>query len=227
MMGLTTLPKPFIKDAAARLGFDFCGIAPAQVDDQNRERYREWIERGYHGEMAYLKRVERNDLRMLLPKVRSVICVAMVYNAPLPYSTHSSTNDGDTSRAWISRYSWGDDYHAVLQEKLEKLLAELRAESRELFDAKIYVDTGPLLERALAWAAGIGWMAKNTCLIHERMGSWFVIGEILTQLELEPDAPAFDRCGTCTRCIDACPTHAITGRTCWTRRAASPTTPSN
>ncbi|OFW01948.1 MAG: tRNA epoxyqueuosine(34) reductase QueG [Acidobacteria bacterium RIFCSPLOWO2_12_FULL_59_11] len=197
--------KGWIREAAARLGFDLCGISSAATPARDREQYLWWLEEGFHGEMKYMERPQRQDIRRLLPRVRSVICAAMVYNTPYPKSTESP----DATRGWISRYAWGEDYHGVLQDRLEKLLQELRAVVGDPFDAKIYVDTGPLLERALARAAGLGWIAKNTCLIHQKLGSWFVVGEILTSLELEPDQPVPDRCGACTRCIDACPTAAI------------------
>jgi epoxyqueuosine reductase len=197
--------KTWLQEAAQKLGFDLSGIAPAELDAQNRERYLRWIEQGFHGEMAYMTRQQRRDLRSLLPSVRSVICVGMVYDAPQPRSVDCN----DPARGWIARYAWGEDYHQVMRRKLEQLLENLRAKIAEPFDARIYVDTGPVLERALAWAAGLGWIAKNTCLIHEHVGSWFFLGEILTSLELAPDRPVWDRCGTCTRCLDACPTGAI------------------
>lgn len=197
--------KTWVREAAQRLGLDLCGIAPAELDAHNREQYLWWLGQGFQGEMTYLERQRRQDFRSLLPSVRSVICAAMVYNAPYPRSLECD----DPTRGWISRYAWGEDYHFVLHERLGKLLEELRGEVGCPFDAKIYVDTGPLLERAVAWAAGLGWIAKNTCLIHEKVGSWFVLGEILTSLQLEPDEPVLDRCGSCTRCMDACPTGAI------------------
>ncbi|MBI2817452.1 MAG: tRNA epoxyqueuosine(34) reductase QueG [Acidobacteria bacterium] len=195
----------FIKDAAARHGFDLCGIAPAVVPDEHRDRYLWWLEHGFHGEMTYMERQQRQDIRLLFPEVRSVICAAMVYNSPYPKSTESP----DPNRGWISRYSWGGDYHDIMRDRLEQLLSELRAEIGVPFDARICVDTAPLLERTIARAAGLGWIAKNTCLINQEIGSWFIVGEILTSLELEPDAPPPDGCGSCTRCIDACPTAAL------------------
>jgi epoxyqueuosine reductase len=125
-----------------------------------------------------------------------------VYNWPAPYSTELS----DDSRAWVSRYAWGDDYHDVMRAGMTRLIGELGGGE---FDWKICVDTAPLLERSYARMAGLGWIGKNTCLINQKMGSWVFLGEILTSLELEPDGPPPDRCGTCTRCIDACPTQAI------------------
>ncbi len=197
--------KTFIVSAAERLGFDLCGIAPAKLDPANRDRYITWIEKDFQGEMEYMKRFQRRDPALVLPTVRSVICVGMVYHVDLPRSIDCP----DPERGGISRYAWGTDYHDVVRERLELLLTELRQQVPEPFDAKVYVDTGPLLERALAWSAGLGWMAKNTCLIHEGVDSWFFLAEILTSLDLEPDAPAVDRCGSCTRCLDACPTDAI------------------
>ncbi|MBI4442033.1 MAG: tRNA epoxyqueuosine(34) reductase QueG [Acidobacteria bacterium] len=206
--------KAWIREAATGLGFDLCGIASPVVPEQDRQRYLWWLQQRYfwwlqqgmHGKMRYMERPQRQDLRQLLPSIRSVICVAMVYHTGHPLSTDCL----DPNRGWISRYAWGEDYHGVLQERLEKFLEELRTFVGRPFDAKIYVDTGPVLERALAQAAGLGWIGKNTCLIYPAIGSWFFLGEILTSLELEPDQPVTDHCGSCTRCIEACPTGAIT-----------------
>ena len=145
----------------------------------------------------------RSDPAQLLPGVRSLICVGLVYNGPEPCSTSFS----DPERAWISRYAWGDDYHEILRSKLQNLDGKLK--QIESFESRICVDTAPLLERSLARAAGLGWIGKNTCVINQQLGSWFFLGELLTTLDLEPDSPVPDRCGTCTRCIDACPTTAI------------------
>jgi len=156
--------------------------------------------------MAYLtdRRAEvRNDPRALLPSARSIICVGKLYNGPQPYSTEFRNSE----LAWISRYAWGDDYHDVLRSGLERLAGRLLEIAP--FEYKICVDTAPLLERSYARAAGLGWIGKNTCLINQQSGSWFFLGELLTSLDLEPDSPPPDRCGTCTRCIDACPTAAI------------------
>jgi epoxyqueuosine reductase len=156
--------------------------------------------------MSYLtdRRAElRGDPRNLLPSARSVICVGKLYNTPEPHSTSFT----DPERAWISRYAWGDDYHAIVRRGLEQLVVNLR--ERTDFEYKICVDTAPLLERSYARDAGLGWIGKNTCLIHQHAGSWFFLGELLISLDLDPDSPPPDRCGTCTRCIDACPTQAI------------------
>jgi epoxyqueuosine reductase len=168
-------------------------------------RYRDWVDRGKAGEMRYLTD-HRADLRSepenLLPGVKSIISVGLLYNGPEPYSTAFS----DPEKAWISRYAWGDDYHQVLREKLNALAARLPDHTW-----RVCVDTAPLLERSLAREAGLGWIGKNTCLINQQSGSWFFLGELLTTLTIEPNSqPAPDRCGTCTRCIDACPTAALT-----------------
>lgn len=160
------------------------------------------------GEMKYLtdhRAALRSDPRRLLPSARSVICVGKVYNGPQPYSTSYTSEE----LAWISRYAWGEDYHDVLRSGLERLVEAMRRESGRDFEWRICVDTAPVLERALARRAGLGWIGKNTCLINQKAGSWFFLGELLVSLDLEPDAPPPDRCGTCTRCIDACPTSAI------------------
>jgi epoxyqueuosine reductase len=127
----------------------------------------------------------------------------MLYNGPEP----RSTDFDEPGRAWISRYAWGDDYHGILKARIEELVFKLL--KKESFDYKICVDTAPLLERSYAASAGLGWIGKNTCLINQQRGSWFFLGEILTSLDLDSGQPSPDRCGTCTRCIEACPTAAL------------------
>jgi epoxyqueuosine reductase len=141
----------------------------------------------------------------VLPSARTVIATATLYNTNRPYSTETA----DPERAHVARYAWGDDYHDVIGGRLESLLAWMRETASEPFDARAYVDTGPVQERVYAQHAGIGWIGKNTCVIHEELGSWIFLAEIICSLALEPDAPAVDQCGTCTLCIDACPTRAL------------------
>jgi epoxyqueuosine reductase len=188
-------------------GFELAGVAAAEPAE-DRARYRQWLAAGFAGEMGYLadgRADARGNPRNLLASARSVICAGKLYNQPLPYSTEFTA----VERAWISRYAWSDDYHATMRRGLVNLEAALREAAGGPFESRIVVDTAPLLERSYAWLAGLGWIGKNTCLIHEGAGSWFFLGELLVSLEIEPDAPPPDRCGTCRRCIDACPTVAI------------------
>jgi len=195
-----------VKREAAAAGFDLCGIAPAANHVELRF-LREWIDRGYAGEMHYLEASleHRADVRSVLPSARSVISLGTVYNTARPYSSESMSGD----RAAIARYAWGDDYHTVLEGRLDALVASLRASAREGFEARRYVDTGPVQERVYAQYAGLGWIGKNTCLINPELGSWIFLSEIITNLELEPDEPVFDQCGTCTLCLASCPTGAL------------------
>lgn len=195
-----------VKARARQLGFDACGVAPA-ADLPELGAFEPWLARGYAGDMTYLARsaARRADVRAVVPGARSVIVTGTVYNTARPYSTECA----DPSRAQIARYAWGDDYHDVVGARLGALLAWLRAEVAEAFDARAYVDTGPVQERVYAKHAGIGWIGRNTCVIHPTLGSWLVLGEIICSLPLTPDEPALDQCGTCTLCLEACPTQAI------------------
>ena len=197
-----------IKSHARTLGFDACGIAPAAAHPE-LAFFSEWLGRGYSGDMHYLARSadKRSDVRNILPSARTVIVTATVYNTDRPYSTESVAR----GRAQIARYAWGDDYHEVIGARLEALLRWMRETSPAPFEARAYVDTGPVQERVYAQHAGIGWIGKNTCVISESLGSWIFLAEIITSLELEVDPPAVDQCGTCTLCIEACPTSAIVG----------------
>jgi epoxyqueuosine reductase len=203
-----SLTSSAIKARARELGFDLCGIAPA-AGHPELTFFRDWLARGYAGEMAYLKRSaeRRADVRAVLPSARSVIVTATVYNTDRPYSTECV----DPTRAQIARYAWGDDYHDVIGRRLEALVAWMRTASPKPFEARAYVDTGPVQERVYAQYAGIGWIGKNTCVINAERGSWIFLAEIVCSLQLETDAPAFDRCGTCTLCLEACPTQALVG----------------
>lgn len=207
-------------ESARAIGFELCGVSPAEEFEELR-RLPEWLERGYAGEMRYLYDGRRASAQNVLPGTQSVIVCALNYNAALPYSTAagaiaaSAGGDGvGEPRGWISRYAWGDDYHDVMKRKLDELVAWLRSEFGGAFQARAYVDTGPVLERVAAKYAGLGWLAKNTCLINQRLGSWLFLGVILTDLELAPslphgESPPRDLCGSCRRCIDACPTEAF------------------
>ena len=196
-----------IKSLASECGFELCGVAPALPATEARY-YHEWVKAGFAGEMKYLtdrRAHARDDPRNLLPAARSIICVGKVYDTPRPYSVEVH----DPGRGWISRYAWGQDYHDVLRAGLERLVERIRAERTEPFEWKIAMDTAPLLERAYAQRAGLGWIARNTCLINECLGSWIFLGELLVSFDLAPDSAPPERCGSCTRCIDACPTAAI------------------
>ncbi|HEV8316439.1 MAG TPA: tRNA epoxyqueuosine(34) reductase QueG [Vicinamibacterales bacterium] len=203
---MPSLTSSRIKSAAADLGFDLCGIAPAE-NFPELSFLKEWLARGYAGEMAWMARTaaRRADVRHVVPGARSVIVTGTIYNTDRPYSTECA----DAGAALISRYAWGDDYHDVLGKRLARLLAWMRAESAEPFDARAYVDTGPVQERVYAQYAGVGWIGKNTCLINPELGSWLFLASIVCTLSLEPDRPVFDQCGACTLCIEACPTDAL------------------
>ena len=195
-----------IKHKAHDLGFDLCGIAPAEPFPE-LSFLREWLDRGYAGEMAYMERSadRRADVRAVVPGARSVIVTGTVYNTDRPYSTEQQSSDV----ALIARYAWGDDYHDVLRQRLDALVAWMREVSSEPFDARAYVDTGPVQERVFAQYAGLGWIGKNTCLINNQLGSWLFLSEIICTLVLEPDTQGLEQCGSCTRCLDACPTGAL------------------
>jgi epoxyqueuosine reductase len=195
-----------LKAKARELGFDLCGIAPAGAFPE-LSFLREWVDRGYAGEMGYMARTAdaRADVRHVLPGARSIIVTGTVYNVDRPYSVENQDRDV----ALIARYAWGDDYHDVIKTRLDALLGWMRDTSPQVFEAKAYVDTGPVQERVYAQYAGLGWIGKNTCLINPELGSWLFLSEIICTLPLEADQPAFDACGTCTLCLEACPTNAI------------------
>ena len=204
----------WICERARAIGFDLCGVAPTDSLAE-LSHLDEWLARGYAGEMNYLREPRRADPRRVLSGARTLIVVALNYNTQHPYSTEWAAMAGsDPPRGWFSRYAWGDDYHEVLIEKLETLLAAMRAQFPEPFEARAYVDTGPIVERVAAKHAGLGWLAKNTCLINEHFGSWLFLGVMVITLDLAPslapgEPPAADLCGNCTLCLDACPTQAF------------------
>jgi len=213
-----------IKRTAHAAGFELAGIAPVS-DFAELSHFTDWIEAGHAGEMKYMEardpagQLKRASLRSTAPWARSVIVCAINYNTAHPYSVEAD----DPERGWISRYAWSrEDYHEAvmrrlrvvenrLQDDVGKPGRDARATVGETaaLETRCYVDTGPLVERVYAKYAGVGWIGKNTCILNQKLGSWLFLGVILTSLELEPDLPAPDRCGSCTRCIDACPTDAL------------------
>jgi len=204
-----------VKAAARDAGFELVGVAPV-YDFDELDRFREWIAAGRAAEMKYMEArdeagtLKRSSLHSTLPWVRSVVVCAINYNTAQPYSTELD----DASRGWIARYAWGhEDYHQAVMSRLRIVENQLRHAVSEsetpALQTCCYVDTGPIVERVFAKYAGVGWIGKNTCILNQKLGSWLFLGVILTSLELEPDLPAADRCGSCTRCIDACPTDAL------------------
>ena len=204
----------WIVDQAELLGFDLCGVVRAEKFPE-LEKTSEWLARGYAGEMKYLADPRRADPQIAMQGIRSVIVCLLNYNAAMPRSIEPALvgNEGASS-GWISRYAWGDDYHDVLRERLDALVQSLRARFADSFETRAYVDTGPVQERVLGKYAGLGWLGKNTLLLNQTLGSYFFLGVILTSLDLQPtlaanELPPPDLCGSCTRCLDACPTQAF------------------
>lgn len=201
-----------VRQSAREAGFDLAGIAPA-ADSVELEHFPRWVEAGHAGEMKYLEardeagHLKRASLRHTAPWARSVVVCAMNYNTAQPYSTAFH----EPVRGWISRYAWGgEDYHDSVLHRLRRVESALIGAASGPLTTRCYVDTGPLVERVYAKYAGIGWIGKNTCIINQQKGSWLFLGVILTSLELTADLPAPDRCGSCTRCLEACPTQAFT-----------------
>ncbi|HEY0564159.1 MAG TPA: tRNA epoxyqueuosine(34) reductase QueG [Terriglobales bacterium] len=210
--------------AAQQAGFDLCGVVRYPFPEV--DAFEQWIADRHHGDMSYLAtsnengELRRKHLQAAIPWARSVVVCALNYNPDAPYSTEMT----DPNRGWISRYAIGGrdgkctDYHDALMSRLRRVEADIKEQFGD-FQSRCYVDTGPIVERALAQAAGIGWIGKNTCLINERerLGSWIFLGVIVTGYDLDQAGealatlPAANRCGTCTRCIDACPTDALVG----------------
>ena len=203
----------WVVEQANALGFDLCGVVRAEKF-RELDLAKDWLALGYAGEMNYLHDQRRGDPQSVMPSLRSVIVCALNYNSSPPRSVEALQPEEPEPRGWISRYAWGQDYHEVLQEKLQKLASSLLEHFTQPFEARIYSDTGPLNERVFAKYAGLGWLGKNTLLLNQKLGSWFFLGVILTTLDISPtlgpaEIPPPDLCGTCTKCIDACPTGAL------------------
>ena len=212
-----------IKALAAEHGFPRCGIAAVPADGRapGAAHFEAWLARGFHGPLAYLHEsaAARASVKARFPWAKSVLCVGAYYGLrgnrkqgqgqeAAKVATTASAPATALLREHVARYAWGRDYHLVLNRRLKALAKALAAE-KVCAHARRYVDTGPVLERAWAAAAGLGWIGKNTCLIHPRGGSYWVLGEIILDAELDPDAPLKDHCGTCRRCLEACPTGAL------------------
>jgi len=201
-----------VKKTALAAGFDLAGIASAH-EFPELTHFPAWIAAGHAGEMTYLEsrddvgQLRRASLKSVFPWSRSVVVCAINYNTAHPYSTNVSY----PGHGWISRYAWSrEDYHDSVLRRLRRVELKLKeASADEPIETRSYVDTGPIVERVYAKYAGVGWLGKNTCVINQKIGSWLFLGVIVTSLELSPDLPAPDRCGSCTRCIDACPTNAL------------------
>jgi epoxyqueuosine reductase len=206
-----------VTQAARDAGFELVGIAPVS-DSPELDYFPLWIAEGRAGEMKYLEardeqgRLKRASLAHAAPWARSVVVCAINYNTAQPYSTEAQNHSAENQeRGWISRYAWSQqDYHDAVMQRLLRVEAAMgnTVGSDELV-TRCYVDTGPIVERVAAKYAGIGWIGKNTCIINQKLGSWMFLGVILTSLELRAGLPAPDRCGSCTRCIEACPTDAL------------------
>ena len=196
-----------IKEAAQRLGFELVGISPMRPAP-HEQSFAQWLREGLAGNLDYMQRTEslRRDPRELVPWAVSIISVGMNY-----YSGYSRPVDSSEPRGWISRYAWGDDYHNVMKGKLEALLESIGQFRDGNIQGKVFVDSGPVLERDFAGIAGLGWIGKNTHLISPKKGSWFFLGELFVDLPLAYDRPIRDRCGRCDLCLKACPTGAFVG----------------
>lgn len=197
-----TSTTEFIKATAARLGFSFCGIAKAEFLEEEAPRLEEWLQRGYQGKMSYLENYfdKRLDPRLLVEGARSVIS--------LGYNYFPSKDLGTEGNLKVAKYAYGEDYHVVVKDKLKELLGVIQQEVGEV-SGRAFVDSAPVLERPLAQRAGNGWIGKNSLLLNKQMGSFFFLAELIIDLDLVCDSPIKDYCGTCTACMDACPTDAI------------------
>jgi epoxyqueuosine reductase len=218
MMILPEALKDKIKVKSSQLGFLLAGVTTPDPPP-HYSTFEQWLTQGRHGTMNYLaterSRLRRLDPRQIMPECRSILVLATPYNPPPPIALSGAPaemkrGEAPGVRGEIASYAWGADYHELLPARMEKLVRFIEEQVQQPVKNRWYTDTGPILERDLAQRAGIGWIGKNTCLINPRHGSYFLLSEILLDLELEPDPPLVtDHCGTCTRCIEACPTDCI------------------
>lgn len=190
-----------IKQKALEIGFHKVGIASANEFGLEINRLQKWLNKGYQADLEWMGSPKRQDLKAVMPEVQSVICVALNY-----YTPHQHSESSEIGK--ISRYGWGRDYHKVMHKKLKFLANWLQEQDKNIL-TRYYADTGPIMEKPLAEQAGLGWIAKNGNLITREYGSWVFLGEVLTNLELTRDSPHTQHCGSCTRCLEACPTNAI------------------
>jgi len=204
---MAQLLAAWVKGQARELGFGAVGIAPVEAPASGAA-FRDWLRRGYHGEMAYLARTAEARLHPAtrFPWARSVVAAALPYDTPFPPPAGAAEG-----RGWISRHAWGADYREVVRGKLELLLERIRGQAGSEVRGEAQTDPGPTLERAVAIRAGIGWAGKNTLLQSSRLGSYAVLGELFLELPLEPDGPIPEGCGQCRSCLEACPTNALVG----------------
>ncbi len=199
----TEINSDLVKQKALELGFHQVGIAAVDgVDTTAKQRLETWIALGFHADMAWMTSPKRHNIQLVMPEVRSLICVALNY-----YTPHQ--RPGGKEYAKISRYAWGRDYHKIMHKKLKALSNWLQSLATGI-QGRYYADTGPIQDKVWAQRAGIGWIAKNGNLITREYGSWVFLGEVLTNLQLSPDKSHTQHCGSCTRCLQACPTDAIT-----------------
>ncbi|MDB9489377.1 tRNA epoxyqueuosine(34) reductase QueG [Dolichospermum circinale CS-534/05] len=199
----TSINSIVVKAKAKELGFHEVGIAAvADLEATEIQKLRDWLKMGYHADMEWMKNPRRENISLVMPEVRSLVSVALNY-----YTPHARPQGDEYGK--ISRYGWGRDYHRVMDKKLKELASWLESLGTDI-KARYYADTGPIQDKLWAEKAGIGWIAKNGNVITRKYGSWVFLGEVLTNLELEKDQPSTQHCGTCTRCLQACPTGAIT-----------------
>jgi len=203
------LNNEIVKELALKSGFDLVGFAKADTLDEESIHLQEWLAKGYQSGMTYMERNtdKRYNIREIFPEAKSVISLALNYYTPVQHSDNEDERTGHPSGK-ISRYAWGRDYHLVIWEKL-KLLENQLKETDDQFNSISYVDTGPVMDKAWAVRAGIGWQGKHTNVINPGIGSWFFIANIITNYEFNYSELITDHCGSCTACIDACPTNAI------------------